>query len=101
MKINMDNETPLTTLDGQNIKSEEGKLVTLRSACVRALLYTDNTMDGPKKFECYELAKRIGASEEQVELTAEEITLIKKMVGSCYITILVGRIYELIEKAEG
>ncbi len=100
MKISL-NGTPLKTFEGEDIQDETGKPITLRTACVRALLYTapNDTTDGQKKFERYKLAEKIMGAKGHVELTAEELALIKQLVGVIYVTVLVGRIYEALEKA--
>jgi len=54
--------------------------------------------DGPKKAKKFKLAQRINATPESVELSAEEITLIKDVVGKLGHPIVVGRIFEFLEE---
>ena len=93
----------LKTLTGETLKDSDGQGnaidATLRMACVNALLAplgqgkSESGMDKVKK---YELAKRIYAADE-VELSAEDISLIKERVGTVYPAMIVGQVFEMLE----
>jgi len=73
--------------------------LTLKDACINALLSTpqdERNLTGVKKFIRYSLATKI-SNDENVELTNEEIVEIKALVGKMYATVVVGRVYEILE----
>lgn len=90
--------TVLTDLHGEAMNGAGGPL-TLRSACVDALLgaYQDEVaLPGEEKYRRFQLATKLSSSDE-VDLTAEEITQLKKLVGKAWSPLVVGRVYELLE----
>jgi hypothetical protein len=98
MKINF--EQTLKDMDGKDItEGKEKKVLTLDKVCVNALLSEnqDDRQSGEDKLKVFQLAKKIyGAGE--VEVTAEEIVLIKNKVGRFYLPLVVGQVYEILEK---
>lgn len=54
---------------------------------------------GKDKLRDYELAVRIKQvdCDEEVELSSEEITVIKERVAICYTTVIVGQIWNILE----
>jgi len=93
----------------RNLKGEvlkdvdaDGKTVdaTLKDAIVNAVLSPGQDETGKQKVECYEIARRVFAG-GNVELSAEDIVLIKNKVGKVYPPLIVGQAYALLEgKAE-
>ena len=72
--------------------------MTFRSALIVSSLSTDHQeSDGVKKFKAYELAKRITQAENDVEVTAEDIALIKKNGAKAFGTEAYGTMCELLE----
>ena len=98
-KINVD-ET-LKTLDGQTMMDNDGKgnavEASLKTLLVNAVLAPTKDEKGVDKVRKYELAKMIFKGGE-VDLTAEDITLIKKQVGENFAPIVVGQVFEMLEK---
>ena len=99
MKINVD-ET-LKMLDGQVMMDNDGKgnavEASLKTLLVNAVLAPTEKELGVDKVKKYELAKMIFKGGE-VDLTAEDITLIKKQVGENFAPIVVGQVFEMLEK---
>jgi len=96
MKIQMNQE--LKRLDGVPLKDGEN-VVALKKPCVEALLgiYPDETgLSGEDKLLRWRLAQRIDKGGE-VELAAENIALIKKLVAKAYGPLIVGQVWELLE----
>lgn len=96
MKINFD--TLITDLKGEPIK-ENGKDFTLGDAAQVALLspYADERdLDGKAKVERFMVATTAALGGEQ-DVTAEDVALIKKLIGKAYGPLVVGRAYEIIE----
>jgi len=79
-------------------KDETGKEgVDLSYICVEALLATiqGEQIDGNKKLELWNLANKIHNSE--VDLTVEEVALIKERVGKVFSQLIVGTVYDALE----
>ncbi len=106
--------TPMTTVenyDNENFVSTEETpkenpyyqkkvSVTLQSVCVNTLLATtqkDANISGTEKLKRFNLASKIQAN-DSVDLTAEEITLVKKRIGEISVPLVIGKAYELLEQ---
>ena len=99
MKINVDEK--LKTLDGQTMMDNDGKgnavEASLKTLLVNAVLAPANEDKGVDKVRKYELAKMIFKGGE-VDLTPEDIILIKEQVGNNFAPIVVGQCYEMLSK---
>lgn len=92
-------------LDGKAIvpsvqNGGDGKTpVTLSDVCVNALesqLQTDAQMSGQEKFKLDQLAHKI-YNQKHVDLSIEEIALIKERVGKVSPTIVVGAVWGILD----
>jgi len=105
MKINFDSK--IKNLKNENMKlSTDGKEsdVILKDVSINALLADIREQGvkpetGREKLKKFKLARKIDAGGE-IELTAEEISLIKEKIGKGYSTLVVGRAYELLEQVD-
>ena len=92
-------DSKLKALDGTVIVDNDGKgnavEATVRMALVNAILSPVQKETGMEKVKKYELAKRIHDTDE-VELSPEEIELIKDRVGEIYTPVVVGQVLELL-----
>lgn len=73
--------------------------LTLRSVCNEVLLGQipgDESLGGAKKAEMFALAMRIH-DEDEPDLKAEEISLLKDRIGRGYSALVTGRAYELLD----
>lgn len=96
MKIRFD-ET-MKDLDGKAIKGEGGEL-TLKSICCNALtvIFQDEQgLSGEEKAKRGLLAMRIYANTE-IDLTVEEVALIKKLIGKAYGPLIVAQAWNMLE----
>lgn len=77
---------------------EEAEIVTLSNAVVGALLatYQGETLTGKQKYDRYKLALRF--EESEIDVTAEEVVLIKDVVAKMYDIHATGRVYDALEK---
>ena len=57
----------------------------------------DKLEKGTVKIKRYELARKINEGGE-VEVTAEDISMIKERVGIAFGTLIVGSVYDILEK---
>ena len=72
----------LMDLDGKTPLHIEGdKPLTLRLACVNALLNPRRPLLGAQQCDDFDLAERITKSDTALELTAEQIVLLKERIG--------------------
>ena len=96
VKVNI----PLRTLNGMVMKDDDGQGnvvdATVKLAIVNAILSPVQNEKGVDKVKKYELAKRIYISDE-VDLTEDEIIIIKERVGEIFAPVIVGQIYELLK----
>ena len=99
MKINVDQT--LKTLDGKTMMDADssGNAVeaTVKTLLVNAVLAPTKDEKGVDKVRKYELAKMIFKGGE-VDLTPEDIVLIKKQVGDIFAPIVVGQVFEMLDK---
>lgn len=92
------------------LMTKEGKPITLRSICVRALLNPPMKEDprtgrmvpamnipAEKKVELYDLALHIHKGESLVDLAVEEITLLKELIGAKFPPLTVGQAFRILD----
>ena len=73
----------------------------LKDACKEALMgiYDDEKqVSGQEKFDRYQLATKIVLADADCDLTVEEISKIKSLIGKSYGPAIVGPVYSLLEK---
>jgi hypothetical protein len=98
MKINFNQN--LVGIRGNEIRDQEGKVLTLKTIAVNALLAVleiEKNLSGEKKLVRGELARRIYNNDDTIEITTEEIVLIKELVNKMYATEVVYIVYPLLE----
>jgi len=99
--------------DGNFIKTQTGdyfiktievpeEKLTLKDICLNVLmsLDKDEKTDGEEKYKRFKLGMLIGDSKEYVELDAEEITKIKKLIGNLYSPLILGQCYDILENKQ-
>lgn len=90
---------PLTHLDGTPIKDGD-KQATLTTVALTALLasYEDErALTGKEKAERYQLALKINKRPAEVDITAEQLTMLKSLIGKAFGPLVVGQVYDLLE----
>lgn len=101
MKINLD-----AVLKDQNnipVQGDKGGVfTTLGYITCTALLaqFPDDRADGAEKHRRYKLWTSIKDGGEQ-DITAEDITMIKKLIGMGWAALIVGQCWELLEGRSG
>jgi hypothetical protein len=99
MKYNVD--SPLVGFNGNAIvqSEQDPSPITLKDtlmmACVNANLQKHST--GEEKLKIYRLLQALNAG-GQVELNAEQVTLLKNLVGDAYGPAVVGSVYDALEQ---
>ena len=101
MKVRLDHP-PLADLAGNKLKAAGDKDFELQPAMINALLHFNpqTNVSGIDKYTRYKLAIRVDSATGIVELSAEEISLIKQLTGEIYIPVAVGRIWDLLEERQ-
>lgn len=94
-----DFSTDLIGLGDAKLVDEKGEALKLSAIAVNVLVgqYQDEQgLSGEDKFARYKLAERLNQGGVQ-EISAEEIALLKKLIGKAYGPIVVGPAYEALE----
>lgn len=92
---------PISNLDGTTVV-EGGKSMIAAGIIENALLLSfpdEQNLAGDEKIKRYALALKINAKPEDVQLTADEIALIKKLVAKGWGPLIVGQIWKLLDPA--
>lgn len=98
MRKNFD--VPILDLDGKEIKVGD-VIQTLGHVSLSALLATfedERALTGKQKADRMQLALKINSNMKEVDLTIEQLNLVKELIGKGFGPLVVGRAYELLEK---
>jgi len=90
----------IMTLEGVPMKGAQGVEFTLRSACVVALdAITEEAkqVDAKEKYRRGALAARIYRTKEPINLSAEEIVLLKELVGKLFGPRVVHEVWNVLD----
>jgi hypothetical protein len=102
MKIKIDDS--LMDLTGKNpivipaIEKEPERRIKLKDIMIRAMLTPDREDDDKKKWQKYEIYKKLLKEKTEVDLTIEELALIKKFIGKYESQLIMGQCWELLEQ---
>jgi len=89
--------------EGKMVPVETDENFRLKDALINSLYgqYEDEKfLSGEEKMKRYFLAEKIWKVQGEIDLSAEEITLLKRLVAAAYNILIVGRVYELIDPIE-
>lgn len=96
MKLDMTQQ--LVGLDGQGLEAN-GEPITLRRVCCQALTAVfpdEQNLEGEAKVKRYELARRI-YGDDAVELPAEDVVMLKRLVAKMYGPLIVGQAWRMLD----
>lgn len=77
--------------------------MTLKEVCLAALQANfddEKQLSATEKVARYSLATDIFKAKESIELVAEEIALLKKLIGKGFTMLIVGQSYELLDSPD-
>ena len=99
--MEIDFDVVVKSLDGVPLPitdsiTEEKKEIDLKVATIEALLNHKADIDAVTKIERFNLAQKIHRG-GVIDLTSEEIVLIKKLIGDRWTTLIVGQTYKMLE----
>lgn len=99
MKVNV--TTVLKAIDGTPLLDENKKEVILKNVLVNALMNVGaDEGSGEDKLKRYLMSQNIFNATDSVELSAEDISKLKELVGKGYGPIIVGPVFQLLEGKE-
>ena len=96
MKIKINQE--IKNIEGKQILRDANKPLTLKDVCVNCILSPTEGDDEKKKWDKYEIYKKLRDAKDEVTLTAEEVTVIKKAIGRFEPPLILGQCFEALEK---
>jgi uncharacterized protein YhbP (UPF0306 family) len=94
----IDFKKELVDLEGVTLLDKNKKSATLKGVAIDALMavYQDEqNLGGEEKLKRYELALML--SKDMFEIKAEEVALIKKLIGKAYGALIVGQAWNILE----
>jgi len=90
--------TALKGVDGlETLKGEKGRPLTIRDIIVNSVLTPIQEDDDRKKFEKWEIFKKVRDAGDEVTLTIEEVGVIKKATGKIQPPLIMGQVWEALE----
>jgi hypothetical protein len=89
--------TALQELNGSPIKGPGGEPLTFKAVCVACLVQAPDRST-EDKVAAFRLAVKIEAAADEVELEAEEVTRLKRLIGDAMPVVIVGRMFELLDQ---
>ena len=89
--------TKLFNVDDKTIKGPDTKDLTVKDVCINALLSPKMDDSEKVKWDKYELYKRLKTAKDVVELSAEEIVLLKQAIGKTQPPLIMGQAWEVLE----
>jgi len=102
MKVNVNQK--LVSVDGvEQLKDPNGRTLILQNVCINALCTPIQTDDEKKKWEKYELYKKVrdtgvrNGEELIVDLKVEELFVIKSLIGKSQSQLVMGQCWEMLE----
>jgi hypothetical protein len=101
-------DKPILDLQGNPLKADEKTELTYRAAMVQALAHEtppnprtgEQSATGEDRFRRWSVANKIQNAKEAVELTTEEVSLLKTKVGEAFVMVVVGPVWTFIESAK-
>lgn len=99
----IDFSTEMLDLNAEVIKFPENgeqKVLTLKKVAIEALqgvFEDEKSLSQEEKLKRFFLANDISKAKEPIEITSEQIVLIKQLVNKAYSTLVVGRVHQLLE----
>ena len=89
---------PIIGINGKEIINPDNSKMTLKDVCVQSILTPAEGDDEKKKFEKWEIYKKLRNAQMEVELKIEEVGLIKKCIGKLQPPLVMGQCFEMLEK---
>ena len=98
--MNIDISKNFVDLEGNIIKAVTGKDATLKGVIIDALVanYEDEkNLSGEEKVKRWNLALELTKADNEIDISIENISMIKKLVGKAYGVLVVGQALNMLE----
>jgi len=97
MNLKIDFSVALKNLEGKPLK-DKGKDLTLKDVSTNAVLGNyDEKIDGEEKLKRFLLATKIYESNGELELTIDEVKMIKDLIAKGYSILVTGRALQILD----
>lgn len=100
MRVNVNH--PMVDLEGNPIPEKQDGTGTfmLKKVLIDALLQPfkdEENLSGEEKLKRFEMALKIKGVNDIIDFSSEDITLMKKLIGKMYTTLIVGQAWKILE----
>lgn len=98
--MKLDFSLPVLDLTNKPIVQEGGNTLTMKDVAISALLTpheADRTMGGDEKARQFSMAVRLSAADGDLDLKAEEVAMLKRLIGRMYAPLVVDRAFEFLD----
>ena len=107
MKINLNQK--LKTFDGETLKTSKqiGKKIeevpfTISEAIINSLTANfedEKDLTGEEKVKRFIIAQKVQRNKDKtIDLSVEDVSMVKKLVGKAFGVLIVGQVWEILEK---
>jgi len=94
MRVDLKQE--IKAIDGKSVALFSASKVTVLGDLLISVLLTATSKVVQDKLNCWELAVRLQEAGEEIELSVEDVVLIKQLIGNAYGPSVVGRVWEML-----
>jgi len=96
MKINLTQQ--IMRIDDKPFENPETKTpYTLKDVVIEAVLAPEAKEDNKKKYSKYELYLKLKAAGKEIDLTTDEISEIKRLIGEVKPALIMGQAWDMLE----
>ena len=93
--------TQVKDFNGAVVEGSDKKPLEVKALVVSALTVLDQKeadLAGDERYQLYKLALKISdCKDDTINLTSDEIVIIKRRVGKMYMPLIVGRVFDVLE----
>jgi hypothetical protein len=90
--------TALKGIDGvEDLKGDKGRPLTIKDIITNSVLTPIQDDDEKKKFEKWEIFKKVRDAKAEVDLSIEQIAVVKKVIGKLQPPLIMGQCFEMLE----
>lgn len=87
-------------VEGADIITPDKRQLTLGNICINSILTPVPDDDVKVKYEKYEIYKKLKQADGEIEMKAEDIVLLKKVIGKFQPPLIMGQCFDIIEGKE-
>lgn len=101
--IEINFQTPIVDYDGQPVKDDTGKTTTLGRVAMISLgsrYQEDTNASTDEIYKRGQLAAKVYEAKAPVDLTVEEVALIKRFIAKSQSPLIVAKVFPMLDKAE-